>query len=249
MNLFATNGIATRSSKKACERPPPGKGVLQSMKTYLYKLTSDRGGAPCAPLPRAGADPLLTLSICKPAIRRTAQKGDRILGLTSHALAHSDGYPLNAIIYAAIVDDALDARDYFRPRSPFRSRPDCIYEFHQQNGSIAHNGRTPLHADPAYLSRDLGQYPFYKNGRTLLARDFRYFGPEPVLIPERLHELYQLAESLGQGHRVLHTESLERELDALFRHLWKLPTRHTPSVVTSETYDHAPKPKKGIPKC
>ncbi len=214
-------------------------------RTYVYKLTSDRGGAPCATSPRSGESPLLTLSICKPAIRRTAQRGDRILGITSHSLALSDGYPLNAVIYAAIVEDAVDAREYYAARSPFRSRPDCIYRFHRLNGTIEHTGRTPLHADPAYRSRDIGQYPFYKNGRTLLSREFRYFGPGAVPIPPRLSMLQGMVERLGQGHRVFAAGDPEqREIDALFRLLWKRTTGHAPSNVADEAYDHTPRQKK-----
>lgn len=229
------------------ERPQPSTSSSKTMpQTYVYKLTSDRGGAPSAPPPRAGESALLTLSICKPAIRRTAQPGDRLLGLTSHALAKSDGYPLDSVIYAAVVTAALDAREYYAARSPFLHRPDCIYRFHQINGTIDHGGRTPLHADPAYQARDVGQYPFYRNGRTLLCGDFRYFGAEAVTIPSRLGALRQMSEALGQGHRVFRDRDQEiAELDALFRMLWKRPTRFTSAVVTSETYGHAPRPKKG----
>jgi len=208
-------------------------------RTYLYKLTSDRGGAPCATPPLENEFPLLTLAICKPAIRRTAQPGDRILGITSHALANREGYPLASVIYAAIVEDGLDARDYFAPTSPFGSRPDCIYEFHQQNGTAHHTGRSNLHRSPANLLKDLGRYPYYRNGRVLLSHDFRYFGSRAVKIPARLHLLNTAAESLGQGHRV-YTESdpESREADALFRHLWKRPTAHTPATVNSDSYDH-----------
>ena len=208
-------------------------------RTYLYKLTSDRGGAPCATPPDPGQDPLLTLAICKPAIRRTAQPGDRILGITSHSLANRDGYPLCAVIYAAIVQEGIEARNYFAPGTTFASRPDCIYEFHQQNGRAAHAGRTNLHRAPANLLKDLGTYPYYRNGRVLLADDFRYFGSAAIPIPPRLHLLYAAAESLGQGHRVYTTTDPEsREADTLFRALWKLPTRHTPSQVDADAYDH-----------
>lgn len=211
-------------------------------RTYLYKLTSDRGGAPCAPPPPPGEESLLSLSICKPAIRRTAQPGDRLLGLTSHALADTDGYPLGAIIYAAIVESAMDAREYYASSSPFLHRPDCIYQFHQSNGTIHHAGRTPLHADPAYLARDIGQYPFYKNGRTLFSHNFRYFGQEAVSIPSRLVQLHQIADALGQGHRVFESgDPASGELDALFRHLWKRPSRHTPEFVSDEGYGHKPR--------
>lgn len=210
-------------------------------RTYIYKLTSDRGGAPAAPLPPLGDAPLLTLSICKPAIRRTAQPGDLILGITSHSLALTDGYPLNSIIYAAIVDNAVDAREYYAERSLFRERPDCIYRFHQMNGTIEHSGRTPLHADPAYRRRDIGQYPYYKNGRTLLSHDFRYFGSAAVAIPPKLSRLTGMAEALGQGHRVFREHDPEQsEIRALTRLLWKRETRHTPGTVVDEAYGHTP---------
>ncbi len=212
------------------------------MRTYVYKLTSDRGGAPCAPPPHLDDDPLLTLSICKPAIRRTAQPGDRILGITSRALEANENYPLLAVIYAARVTGTLEPREYYARRGKFRNRPDCIYEFHRVNGTLAHAGRTALHNDPAYEARDIGHYPYYRNARTLLSTDFRYFGSEAVPIPSTLRGLLRVAESLGQGHRVydeLSPESLE--LDALFKRLWKRPTRHTAARVDQEARDHEPR--------
>ncbi len=205
-------------------------------RTYLYKLTSDRGGAPCALPPAEGEDPLLTLAICKPAIRRTAAAGDRILGITSHSLAKSDGYPLCSVIYAAVVGEAVDARDYFTPA--FTHRPDCIYEFHRQNGTAAHTGRTQLHSGPEHILKDLGRYPYYRNGRVLVSNQFRYFGAGAVRIPARLHLLNAAAESLGQGHRVFAASDPEaREADALFHLLWKRPTAYTPAHVDRDSYD------------
>ncbi len=213
--------------------------VTPGRRTYLYKLTSDRGGAPCATPPRADEEPLLTLAICKPAIRRTAQPGDRILGITSHALANRDGYPLSSVIYACVVADGIDARDYFAQTGEYAARPDCIYEFHQQNGRAAHAQRSNLHRAEQHLLKDLGTYPYYRNGRVLLARDFRYFGARAVKIPARLHLLNAAAEQLGQGHRVYTEKDPEaREVDALFRFLWKRETRHTATVVDRDAYEH-----------
>ena len=219
-------------------------------RAYLYKMTSDRGGAPCAIEPAAGQDPLLTLAICKPAIRRTAQPGDRILGITSHALAHTDGYPLLSVIYAAVVVEAVEARDYFSPQTQFSSRPDCIYQFHQQNGRASHSGRSALHRTEAHLAKDLGSYPYYRNGRVLVCRDFRYFGSDAVKIPARLHLLQTAADTLGQGHRVYEERDPEwREIDALFRFLWKKPTHSTPATVEAEAYDRGGKHTRGKAGC
>jgi hypothetical protein len=182
---------------------------------------------------------VLTLAICKPAIRRTAQPGARIVGITSRALAEREGYPLGAVIYAAIVHEGIEARDYFTASGEFAARPDCIYEFHQQNGRAAHTGRSGLHRDERNMLKDLGQYPFYRNGRVLLCRDFRYFGAGAVRIPTRLGLLTAAAEALGQGHRVYtSTDPERRELDALFRFLWKKPTSYTPAQVDADAYEH-----------
>jgi hypothetical protein len=208
-------------------------------RTYLYKLTSDRGGAPCALAPEADANELLTLAICKPAIRRTAQPGDRIVGITSHALANRDGYPLLSVIYAAVVSKGIEARDYFEAGTEFASRPDCIYRFHQENGRAHHGGRSGLHRDEAHLLKDLGSYPYYRSGRVLMCRDFRYFGAEAVLIPARLPLIRAASEILGQGHRVYGPADPEwTEFDALFRLLWKQRTSYTPATVDSDAYEH-----------
>src|SRR5579875_2230297 len=161
------------------------------MRTYLYKLTSDRGGAPCAPPPRDGEDALLTLSICKPAIRRTAQVGDRIIGVTSRALVEREGYPAGAVIYAAVVTGAVDFGAYYAADSGFQHRPDCVYVLDPETGVIEHAGRTRLHEEHAYAEPDLGRAPLYRNARTLLCAEFRYFGSEAVVIPTRFPLLRQ----------------------------------------------------------
>ena len=215
--------------------------MVNVMRTYVYKLTSDRGGAPCAPPPLNGAHPLLTLSICKPAIRRTAQPGDRLLGLTSVALAQREGYPLGAVIYAARVAGALDFGGYYAAESGFGQRPDCIYRLDPETGLIAHTGRSRLHTEPGYLLRDLGREPQFRNARTLLCQEFRYFGAEAVVIPARFPLLRQVAEALGQGHRVFQTDDAEAgELDRLFALLWQRPTRWTPAVVEEEAAAEVP---------
>lgn len=185
---------------------------------------------------------MLTLSICKPAIRRTARVGDRLLGLTSRALVDREGYPACAVIYAARVSGALDFGTYYAAESGFAGRPDCIYALDAETGMLRHSGRTPLHAEPAYLDRDLGREPQFRNARTLLCEEFRYFGADAVVIPARLPLLRQMAESLGQGHRVFSEGDPEsRELHALFRMLWKRSGRCTPASVEEEARGHAPR--------
>ncbi len=216
------------------------------MRTYLYKLTSDRGGAPCAPPPRPEAAPLLSLAICKPAIRRTAQPGDRILGLTSRVLEQRDGYPPLGIIYAATVGAVLDATAYYAPDSPHGDRPDCIYRYDPETGTLTHSGETGLHADPRHRRRDLGREGVFENGRILLCNNFTYMGSSAFVLDGRFTRLREMASALGQGHRVIHEgkdATLDSELKALFRAVNKQPSRFTPSIVHADAYDHpAPNP-------
>ncbi len=216
------------------------------MRTYLYKLTSDRGGAPCAPPPRPGAAPLLSLAICKPAIRRTAQPGDRILGLTSRVLEQREGYPALSVIYAAEVTEVLDATAYYAPRSPWRSRPDCIYRYDVDTGDLQHTGETGLHADPRHRRRDLGREGLYENARILLSTDFTYLGATAFVLHHRYQRLRELVSALGQGHRVLtagRDATMDGELNAVFQEIAKQPPRFTPRKVHADSYDHpAPNP-------
>jgi Nucleotide modification associated domain 2 len=46
----------------------------REIRYYVYKMTTDNGGAPCI------VDGVLTLAICKPGIRSTAEKGDWLFG-------------------------------------------------------------------------------------------------------------------------------------------------------------------------
>lgn len=67
---------------------------------YLYKMTVGGGGAPCV------QNGLLTLAICKPAIRRVAPEGSVIIGFAGNGI-RSEGYDNNSIVYAAVVSRRL----------------------------------------------------------------------------------------------------------------------------------------------
>ncbi len=212
------------------------------MRTYLYKIISDRGGAPCAPPPLRGEPHLLTLAICKPAIRRTAQSGDRIVGIASRALEAKEGYAPASVIYAGTVDQALPASRYYAPDSPYRRRPDCIYRWQENEGTFVHTGESGLHAHPEHMRKDLGgQFSGYPNGRILLLRDFRYFGRDARSLPEILPQLHRIVAALGQGHRVFEQgkdPTVDAELNTLFRSLQRRRGTASPADVHADTYDH-----------
>lgn len=203
-------------------------------------MISDRGGAPCAPEPILGERRLLSLALCKPAIRRTAQPGDRLLAVTSRALEQREGYSETAIVYGAVVSETADARVYYARQSPFRKRPDCVYRFLTRTGEFRHAGKTALHATPESERKDLGRFPHYRNGRVLVCEEFRYFGREASPIPTSMPRLHGVVAALGQGHRVFdggEDAAIDRELDRLFLLLAREETRFTPRNVEADVYE------------
>lgn len=200
----------------------------------MYKLIDDYDGAPCiSNVPDFDVPAALTLAICKPMIRTQAQVGDRILGITSKALAAKYGYPLDSVIYAAVVDQVLDGKDYYKLE--FAHRLDCIYSFSETTGKFARVPTTGIHSCPTDIERDLGVYPMYKRSRVLVCKSFRYFGKNSRRIPDSCPQLLEVSRSLTQGHRVYTGASTEGvELDILYRQLWMSTTRYTPLQLQSD---------------
>src|ERR1700683_2662764 len=80
------------------------------MTLYSYIVVHDTGFSP---------NPFLgycTLACCKPEIRRRAQKGDWIVGLTPKAQG-------NKVVYFMRVDEVMDFNHYWSDRRFRRKRP------------------------------------------------------------------------------------------------------------------------------
>jgi hypothetical protein len=170
-------------------------------KVYIYKLTVDDGGAPCV------RDALLSLAICKPAIRSTARSGNVILGFAGNYL-----YEDNTLVYMATVTQHVDGRKYFND-GPYASRPDCIYTWDGQHFQRKHDSK--FHSAASNLAHDLGEPPPYTRANVLLSQgsEFRYFGENcPVRYKQEYPRLKALVEGLGQGHRVNFDAELQGEL-------------------------------------
>jgi Nucleotide modification associated domain 2 len=84
---------------------------------YLYKMTSDSGGAPCV------ENGMLSLAICKPVIRRTARVGDIIIGFGGKKFGEK-------LIYVAKISKVVVDGDYYRDNTIYSNRQDCIYSWH-----------------------------------------------------------------------------------------------------------------------
>ena len=80
---------------------------------YVYKMVADNGGAPC--IWRG----LLSLALCKPKIRKGAEKGALIFGFGGR---HYE----ERLIYIAQVTSKRESGAYYREWR-FGGRPDCIY--------------------------------------------------------------------------------------------------------------------------
>lgn len=169
-------------------------------RVYFYKLTTDNGGAPHV------RDGLLSLAICKPMIRRSAEPGDLILGFAANGL-----WDDNRLIYAARITETVRDGAYFSPA--FAHRGDCIYErrgdrFVWREGADYHG--------PADLPHDLGDVPDYPRANVLLSSAFRYFGKTgSAEYKTRYPNIRVAVENLGRGHRVDHAAPLHAELRQL----------------------------------
>jgi hypothetical protein len=184
-------------------------------KVYIYKLTTDDGGAPCV------YDRVWSLAICKPAIRKTAKKNNIILGFAGNHL-----YENNCLIYIARVTQRLTGKKYFRDKNAFR--PDCIYKWDGRHFSRRRHAK--FHSSPADLAHDLGTEPDYSRANVLLSegtKNFRYFGDRcPVEYKHKYPKLTKLINKLEQGHRVNFNSKLKNELRQFIKELWRARFRH-----------------------
>ena len=201
----------------------------------MYVVAVDNGGAPCAP------DGTLTLGICKPAIRRKAKAGDRIVGISGRGekraeTADGSKYPITAVIYAAIVEKVLSCEEYTAlPR--YEDRMDCLYNYSPAEDKFYRKEEAVLHTE-ADMDKDLP-------APVVLCRDFRYFGRDAVPLSGISPRLQDLGSSMGRASRVCDLsmrkpadkKDLDKqdlvEFDKLFEMLWPRESSYTPPVLGS----------------
>lgn len=177
------------------------RGAPHMARIYFYKMTTDDGGAPHV------KDDVLSLAICKPMIRRTAQPGDVIMGFAASVMD-----PNNRLIYVARVGERLRGHDYYTAK--YVTRGDCIYE--RRGERFERRDDALYHKEPGDLRHDLGEEPTYPKASVLLCREFAYFGASgndayKVACPSIGRALHKL----GRGHRVEHAAELRSDLERL----------------------------------
>jgi hypothetical protein len=175
----------------------------RSKRIFVYKMTCDNNGAPCI------YQSLLSLAICKPMIRKSAEKGDLIFGFGGKEFGQK-------LIYAAEVTETLN--NYFDDNN-FRNRPDCVYE---KTGTEYHYIKGREHHSQEHLEHDLGKKGVYERNRVIISRNFVYFGISAIDIAhkdQKYVRIKNLVDSMGQGHRVKHGIELYNDLLTLFNNL------------------------------
>ena len=167
------------------------------MRLYSYVLAVDDGAAPN---PFGG---VCTLTICKPAIRRTAEEGDWIVGLGP--TNGPDGQDLSHhIIYAMRVSRKMKYADYdqycrkyltaklpdWSPKAPFEHQVgDCLYELNSDGQLVQRRG---VH------NANNVQTDTYGVNALLAEEVFYYFGDRPVELPSE----FECIRHPYQGHKV-----------------------------------------------
>ena len=162
-------------------------------KLYTYCIPYDDGAAPN---PFWG---ICTLVICKPVIRRIAEKGEWVVGIGSKNSPIGD--ISKHVVYAMKITDKMTLEEYDKfcqkqcpnkvpswGSSDYRRRfGDCIYDFSKGGSPKMRKG---VHNE-GNRERDLdGKY-------ALLSGHFYYFGDHPIELPENLQGIIKQ----GQGHK------------------------------------------------
>jgi hypothetical protein len=166
-------------------------------KLYSYIVTKDRG---FAPNPFWG---WCTLACCKPMIRRMAQKGDWVAGLTPRSRG-------NKLLYAMrITEDPLRFDQYFRDKRFQKKKPHCSSNdpkvkcgdnIYKPRGNDRYRQLPSWHSDDDRENEEQKKKDL-RGEQVLVSREFYYFGSEPVPLPDKLGELI-----CGRGHKCRFSE-------------------------------------------
>jgi len=179
----------------------PTQEILMPPRLYVYKLTTDNGGAPSV------YRGLLSLAICKPDIRRTAKKGAWIFGFGGTEL---DG----RLIYIACVTQEPVVKGRYFVDEAYEGRPDRIYR--RESEGFVLRDRAMYHSKRDEREHDLGEPPGYANAVTLLSDDFRYWGRNGTCdYREQFPEVAVLLDRLRRKHRVNLSDAQQRQLSEL----------------------------------
>ena len=147
---------------------------------HRYVVTHDHGYAPCVD------NDLLSLCICKPAVRRVAKVGDWLIGFTSKDISESLSVNIHSVAYIAEVTKKISMQEYFLDKD---YRKDKIYEV--VYGQIIHLGGKNHNTEDLQKKDKDGIY-------YLISDRFWYFGKKPITLPPELENL-NMSDHLKKG--------------------------------------------------
>jgi len=176
---------------------PRTDGMAKSQalpRLYVYKLTTDNGGAPAVYRNK------LSLAICKPKIRAAAQVGDWIVGVAGQGLL-----PSAPLVYLMQVTEVIEHGTYYASKG-YKTRPDAVYQW--KRNKLAWKPGAAFHG-PEDTLRDVGVGPRYEVARVLLSNRYRYCGraasPSYSAIAPLAHKM---ARNIGRAYRVNHSDAV-----------------------------------------
>ena len=170
------------------------------MRLFSYIVVQDTG---FSPNPFWG---YCTLANCKPAIRRTAKKGDWIVGLSPKSKG-------NKIIYVMEVQKILTYADYFYAKRFQNKKPDytknkIVFKCGDNIYEPLHNGKyrqlKSLHYNLKENKEDVSKKEQDLDGKyVLISKNYYYFGSNAIGLPNGFNEL-----KVGRGHKNKFPEEL-----------------------------------------
>jgi Nucleotide modification associated domain 2 len=168
------------------------------------------------------------LAICKPKIRKSAQKGSLIFGFGGKRYKEK-------LIYIARVTDKLKDQAYYQRRK-YAGRPDCIYRV--KGGRAERRDSARYHVMSDERKKDVGLR--FENAFVLLSKDFRYLGKSGTCDYKRHHrELKKLIAGLKRGHRRHHSAVLRNQLLALKDKIWRKYPRMRVGAPSDNDYNRS----------
>lgn len=192
------------------------------MKVFSYVVVADTGFAP---------NPLhgyLTLACCKPAIRRAAETGDLVVGLSSRC---------ECVVYAMRVGEHLPFSAYwsdprFKAKRPRSSGPAAHHEagdnIYEPLGATSYRQHPSRHSNADGTENAKQKARDLSSDRALVAKDFVYFGGDGPELPAELAFL-----RVARGHRCRFTPA---QVAAVQQWYGRLPrgARGKPAHATAE---------------
>ena len=173
------------------------------MRLFTYILTWDNGFAP-NPFGR-----YCTLACCKPVIRRVAQEGDIVVGISPRSCGNKLVYAME-LTEVPIGFDAYFMDQRFQDKKPCPDSNDpierCGDNIYEPRPDGTYRQRWSLHSSDAGQEDDEMKEADLSGKRVLVSESFWYFGENARDLLERFRQIIP-----GRGHRSIFSDDMVAE--------------------------------------